>query len=680
MLNRLTLSLLPLCFAGSALASDIAIEQHYTKAQIPELHPEPQHKVSTTRMTGLFTRTHFKDFDLDDSFSMKIAQRYLESLDYGKMIFTSADVSAFSKHQLAFDDILKSGDLKVVYSIYQAQLNRRFERYEYALSLLDIPMDFTVEDNYQYDREDAMWATSTEQLDEMWYQRVKYDALNLKLTGKQWPEIKKVLAKRYTNALKRITQSKSEDAYQVFMNAFARSIDPHTSYLSPRNAERFQVEMNLSLEGIGAMLQIIDDYTTIMSLVPGGPADKSEQLGPEDKIIGVGQDDKKIVDVIGWRLDDVVDLIKGPKGSTVRLEVISSKAGSASKPKIISIVREKVKLEERQAKSKIFEHDNPLYKGRKLGIITIPSFYVNLTRDVKQLIKDLNEQQVDGIVVDLRNNGGGSLPEAMALSGLFIDEGPVVQVKSGNTRVDVKYDPDVTQFYDGAVSVLVNRYSASASEIFAAALQDYGRAIVLGEQTFGKGTVQQHRSLSKIYDFYDKPIGYITYTIQKFYRINGGSTQNKGVVPDISFPTPIDASEFGEIVADNTLPWDSIKKAPYSPTGEVSPQSFNQLKTMHLTRIAKEQEFVFINQDIEKYLADKDRKTISLMESVRQAKRTKDDTRALERANLRRKAQQLAPVASLDDLPKKRPDIDPYLDEAAFVTFDYIDLGKLVKN
>ena len=676
MLNRLTLGLLPLCIAGNLFAN----EQHYNKTQIPELHPEPQHKVSTTRMAGLFTRTHFKAFDLDNAFSSKIAQRYFKSLDYAKMIFVQADIDEFAQYNELFDNMLKSGDLNPVYNIYQRQLLRRFERYEYAISLLDTPMDFTVDEEYQYDREDADWAKSTKELNELWRKRIKYDALNLKLTGKDWPEIKTVLTKRYKNALKRITQSQSEDAYQVFMNSFARSIDPHTSYLSPRNAERFQVEMSLSLEGIGAMLQIVDDYTTIMSLVPGGPADKSEQLGPEDKIIGVGQDDKKIVDVIGWRLDDVVDLIKGPKGSTVKLEIISSKAGSASKPTVVSIVREKIKLEDRQAKSEVFESDDPLYQGRKLGVITIPSFYVNLTKDVKKLVTELSEQKVEGIVVDLRNNGGGSLPEAMALSGLFIDQGPVVQVKSGNKRVDVKYDPDKSIFYSGPVSVLVNRYSASASEIFAAALQDYGRAIVLGEQTFGKGTVQQHRSLSKIYDFYDKPIGFIQYTIQKFYRINGGSTQNRGVVPDIAFPTPIIADEFGEIVADNTLPWDSVDKAPYQPTGEVSPSSFKALNVKHLARIKKAQEFKFIAKDIEKYKAEKDNKTISLMESKRVSEREAKDLLALKRANLRRVANNLEPVAKLEELPKKRPEIDPYLDEAAFVTLDFIEQGKIVKN
>ena len=676
MLNRITLGLIPLMLSGQALALDMK----YTMDQIPTLTPEPQHKVSTTRLTGLFTRTHFKPIDLNDDFSRKIAKRYYESLDFNKSLFTQSDIEGFKKYDTSFDDILNSGDVTAIYNIYQQHMKRRFERFSYALLLLEKPMDFTVADEYKYDREEADWATDAKQLDEIWRQRVKYDALNLKLAGKNWEEIKEVLTKRYNNALKRITQSKSEDVYQVFMNAFSRAIDPHTSYLSPRVAERFQVEMSLSLEGIGAMLQSVDDYTIITELVPGGPADKSEKLSPDDKIVGVGQGDEKIVDVVGWRLDDVVDLIKGPKGSTVKLEIVSGKAGAIDSSRIIAIEREKIKLEDRQAKLEISESDLPQYKGRRLGVINVPSFYVNLTQDVKKLINQAKEKDIEGLVIDLRNNGGGSLPEAMALSGLFIAQGPVVQVKNGSNRVDVKYDPDKKTFYDGNVSVLVNRYSASASEIFAAALQDYGRALVLGEQTFGKGTVQQHRGLSRIYDYYKNPIGYITYTIQKFYRINGGSTQNRGVTPDILFPTPIAAEEFGEVVADNTLPWDSIKKADYKMVDDVSPSSFSLLIKQHKQRIVSEQEFQFMESDIERYKAEKDKKTISLVESVRLKERKKSEERSLTRANLRRKAQGLAAVKSLDDLPKKSPKLDPYLDEATNVTLDFIDLGKVAKR
>ena len=650
-------------------------------SELPALKQEPQHKVASKRVTGLFTRSHYHRFDMDDVFSEQVFDRYLKQLDYRKNVLLQSDIDGFKGYSTQFDDMLKSGDLNQAYAMYELVQKRRYERFVYALSLLDEEMAFDVAgDEYEYDRKEASWPKTEAELNELWRQRVKYDALNLKLAGKEWPEIQEVLGKRYNNALKRITQTKSEDVYQVFMNSFARAIDPHTSYLSPRNAERFQVEMSLSLEGIGAMLRAEDDYTIITELVPGGPADKSEQLGPDDKIVGVGQGDEEIVDVVGWRLDDVVDLIKGPKGSTVKLEIVSGNVGGLDNSRVVSIERDKVKLEDRQAKLEIIESEIPAYKGRRLAVIDIPSFYVNLTRDVKKLILEAKEKNVEGLVIDLRNNGGGSLPEAMALSGLFIEQGPVVQVKNGENRVDVKYDPDNTTFYDGKVSVLVNRYSASASEIFAAALQDYGRALVLGEQTFGKGTVQQHRGLSRIYDYYKKPIGYITYTIQKFYRINGGSTQNKGVTPDILFPTPIIADEFGEVVADNTLPWDSIPKARYKVLGEVSPTSFKPLTDKHLSRIADEQEFVFMNEDIARYKADKDKVSVSLVESVRKAEREDGEKRSLTRANLRRKAQGLKPVKTLDDLPKKAPALDPYLDEAANVTFDYIDLGKIAKR
>lgn len=676
MLKRLTLGLVPLLMATSA----IAMPAKYTIDQIPVLSPEPQHKVSSTRVTALFTRSHFKSFELNDQFSSKIFDRFLDSLDHNKSIFTAADIESFQQYRFKFDEILKQGKLNDIYHIYQLHLRRRHQRFVFALSLLDSKMNFDVEDSYQYDRDEANWPSSESELDELWRQRVKYDALNLRLTGKKWPEITKMLAKRYNNALKRMTQSHSEDVFQVFMNSFARAIDPHTSYLSPRNAERFQVEMSLSLEGIGAVLQVEDDYTVIQRLVTGGPAANSEQLAPEDKIIGVAQGDNDMVDIIGWRLDDVVDLIKGPKGSIVRLEVISGKAGSAGKPSIVSIVRDTIKLEDRAAKSELFESDLPQFKGRKIGVITIPSFYVNLTNDVKKLITELEQQGSEGIVIDLRNNGGGALTEATNLSGLFIEAGPIVQIKSNNDRVDVRQDPDSDIFYQGPVTVLVNRYSASASEIFAAALQDYGRAIIVGEQTFGKGTVQQHRPLGRIYDFYDKPIGFVQYTIQKFYRINGGSTQNKGVVPDISFPSAIDPAEFGESVADNTLPWDSVNRAKYNKRSDYRPTDLSQLEQNHQARISQNQEFKFLFEDITKYKAEIDKVSISLVESVRQAKRELSDQTSLKRANLRRKSLGLAVVEKLDDLPKKAPDLDPVLDEASFITFDFIDLGKLVKN
>ena len=678
MMKRLAMGLMtPIWLASAAQA----IEIKYTEDQIPLLNQEAQHKVASTRVTGLFTRTHFKLFDLDDQFSSKVFDRYLKSLDYNRQLFLAADIKGFDKYRYDFDEMLKSGKLAAAYDIYQKQLERRYERYVYAISLLgDKPMDFTKDDAYAFDREEAPWAVTEAELNELWRQRVKYDALNLKVTGKEWKEIVEILGKRYNNTLKRITQAQSEDVFQTVMNSFARAIDPHTSYLSPRNAERFQMEMSLSLEGIGAMLQVEDDYTVIRSLVPGGPADKSEMLAPDDKIIGVGQEEGPIVDIIGWRLDDVVDLIKGKKDSTVHLQILPGKAGAGAKPKIVSIVRKKIHLEDRAVKSEVYQSKLEAFKDNKLGVIKIPSFYVNLTQDVRKHITDLKEQGVEGIIVDLRNNGGGALTEATALSGLFIDRGPVVQIKDGSNRIEVKKDLDGKVFYDGPVAVLVNRYSASASEIFAAAMQDYGRAIVLGEQTFGKGTVQQHRSLGKIYDFYDKPLGYIQYTISKFYRIDGGSTQNKGVIPDILFPSAVVAEEFGESVADNALPWDQIPHASYKESVGFDRSFLGYLRQQYEERIAKEPEFHYLKEDIAYYKEESERKTLPLKEADLLARRDQMDADRLKRANERLIREGIAPVDKLDDLPNKMPKRDPYLAEASHITLDMIQQAKLAKR
>ena len=422
--------------------------------------------------------------------------------------------------------------------------------------------------------------------------------------------------------------------------------------------------MNLSLEGIGAVLQMTDDYTVIRSLVAGGPASKSKQLAEGDRIIGVGQDGEDIVDVIGWRLDDVVQLIKGPKGTKVNLQILPE--GKDAKAEVITIVRDKIRLEDRAVKSEVIEKD-----GKKIGVLEVPSFYVGLAKDTDKLITDLKGQGVDGIIVDLRNNGGGALTEATALSGLFITSGPVVQVRDSYGRVNVNSDTDGKISYDGPMTVLINRYSASASEIFAAAMQDYGRAIILGENSFGKGTVQQHRSLNHIYDLFDKELGYVQYTIQKFYRIDGGSTQNKGVAPDIAYPTPIEPSETGESVEDNALPWDSIDKAKYEVL-QRNEKLIAKLNSEHQARIASDLEFQFIAEDIEKYKAEKDDNSLSLNEKVRKEESDKADDDRLARINLRQKSHGEKAFESLDDVPKDYEAPDAYLDESVAIMVDML--------
>lgn len=643
-------------------ASAQALEAKYSLSDLPQLAPEQQHATASKRVASRFTRSHYKHFSLDDKFSSQVFDRYIEMLDYNKSFLTASDVKQFERWRNQFDDQLKSGDTSGAFDIFNKVLQRRFDRYQFAISQLDTEIKFDKDEDFVIDRSELEWPENQAELNEIWRKRVKYDALNLKLAGKNWKEIQETLGKRYNNAVKRLTQTHSEDVFQLYMNAFSREVDPHTSYLSPRNAEQFQSEMNLSLEGIGAVLQVKDDYTTIQSLVAGGPAASSKKLAAGDRIIGVGQDGEKIVDIIGWRLDDVVQLIKGPKGSKVILDVLPE--GKNSKSYTVTIVRDKIRLEDHAVKSEV-----KTVEGKKIGVIKVPSFYVGLSEDTKKELVKLNEQKVDGVVIDLRNNGGGALTEATALSGLFISSGPVVQVRDSYGRVKVNSDSDNQVFFNGPLTVLINRYSASASEIFAAAMQDYGRAVVLGEQSFGKGTVQQHRSLNQLYDLFDKPLGHVQYTIQKFYRINGGSTQNLGVVPDISFPTAIDPSETGESVEDNALPWDSIKPAKYQQLHNYS-SILPKLNEEHLARIKNDMEFGFINEDIKTYKKEKDINRISLNEKMRLAEQDKQDADRLVRLNKRQKVLGKKPFADLDAVPKDYEAPDAYLDEAIGITAD----------
>ncbi|WP_061013537.1 carboxy terminal-processing peptidase [Photobacterium leiognathi] len=653
--------------AGMMLAASAqASEAKYSLSDLPQLAPEKQHATASKRVASRFTRSHYKHFSLDDKFSGQVFERYIEMLDYNKSFLTASDVKQFERWRNQFDDQLQSGDTSGAFDIFNKVLQRRFERYQFALSQLNNEIKFDKDEDFVIDRSELEWPKDQAELDEIWRKRVKYDALNLKLAGKNWKEIQETLGKRYNNAVKRLTQTHSEDVFQLYMNAFSREVDPHTSYLSPRNAEQFQSEMNLSLEGIGAVLQVKDDYTTIQSLVAGGPAAGSKKLAAGDRIIGVGQEGEKIVDIIGWRLDDVVQLIKGPKGSKVILDILPE--GKNSKSYTVTIVRDKIRLEDRAVKSEV-----KTVEGKKIGVIEVPSFYVGLSEDTKKELVKLNKDKVDGIVIDLRNNGGGAVTEATALSGLFISSGPIVQVRDSYGRVKVNSDSDDQVFFDGPLTVLINRYSASASEIFAAAMQDYGRAVVLGEQSFGKGTVQQHRSLNHLYDLFDKPLGHVQYTIQKFYRINGGSTQNLGVVPDISFPTAVDPSETGESVEDNALPWDSIKPAKYQQLHSYS-SILPKLNEEHLARIKKDMEFGFIDEDIQTYKKEKDINTISLNEKARIAEQDKEDAERLARLNQRQKSLGEKPFTDLDAVPKDYEAPDAYLDEAVDIT---VDLAKI---
>ena len=636
---------------------------------LPVLKQDDVHQVVAKRLTNFFTQAHYRNFALDGAFSAKIFDRYFKMLDGSKAIFIQNDVDTFRNRQDSLGQELFSGNLKTAYDIYNLAMHKRYERYKYALEVLQSPMDFSTNDEIDFDREDISWPTTEKELDAYWDKRVKYDELSLSLSGKDENQIRETLTKRYKRVLKTIEQSNNEDAFQVFMNAFAREIDPHTSYLAPRKKRDFNSEMSLSFEGIGATLSQQDDYTVIMSFVTGGPAEKSKSIAVGDKIIGVGQSNSPIEDVIGWRLDDIVDKIRGPKGTVVKLEILP--AGNNSKPKVIELTRDKIHFEDREAKLNIV--DNP--RG-KVGIIDIPSFYMGLTDKVESLLLEANNAKLQGLVIDLRNNGGGSLAEVISLTGLFIDYGPVVQVRDNLQKVIVYDDKNKGIEYTGPIVVMVNRYSASASEIFAAALQDYGRAVIVGETTYGKGTVQTSRDIAYPTDARLHPnwpeLGGVQYTVQKFYRINGGSTQLKGVEPDIEMSKTKYDDETGERFLDNAMPWDKIPSSEYLTLANIKP-ILPYLKSEHLARISNNPEFVYIDQDIKELNDKKDRRYIvSLNKKNREAEQKSYEDRDLKRMNERLAREGKPPITKLEDLPKDYKQPDAYLNESVEILLDLI--------
>lgn len=641
---------------------------------LPQLTQLDQHYIASKRIAAILLRGHYLPVQFNDAYSAKVYDEFLGNLDYFRNVLMQTDIDQFNQYKFQFDDAINKGQFDFAYDMFNLTLKRRAERFDYALSLLATDFDFSKDDQYQFDREGAPWPANQAELNELWRQRIKFDALNLKLAGKDPAQIREILTKRYKNAKKRLAQSESEDVFSILMNAYSHSIEAHTYYLSPRNSERFKQDMELSLEGIGAVLQADDDYTVIASLVPGGPADLTKKLKATDRIVGVAQGSEDFVDVIGWRLDDVVDLIKGPKGSKVRLQVLAASDNAATKPQQIEIVRDKVRLVDKAAKGRVFK--SMLYKdGQKVGVIEIPGFYENLTQDVKKELAALKAENIQGLIIDLRGNGGGSLPEAISLSGLFIDRGPVVQIREGNGRITQNDDTDAGVDYSGPLTVMVDRYSASASEIFAAAMQDYGRGLVVGENTFGKGTVQNSRGLARIYDSDQQKFGGFNFTIAKFYRIDGGSTQHKGVQPDINFPTPIDPLEWGESKEKTAMPWDSIEPAVYSSNPKIK-QLLDKLRQNYQTRIANEPEFKYLNQDINEYKQQKEKQSVSLNEKVRLAEQEQETKNALQRVNERLKRLHLPEVKKADEAPEILEDLDPLLEQAVLITDDLIALTK----
>ena len=614
-----------------------------------KLEPEMEHRYASNIATRFLTNWHYKRTRLDDDLSSQIFDSYLDLLDPNKIYFLAGDVEMFERYRNGLDDALRHSDLLPAYEIFNVYVDRVQQRVNYARNRAKQPFDFTVDEFYQYDREDENWAGSTAELDELWRKRVKNDYLRLLLTDKENEAIVETLTERYDNLERRINELNTEDVFQFFMNAFAQSIEPHTAYLSARTSENFEISMKLSLEGIGALLGRENEYTLISRVVPGGPADQDGRLKAGDRITAVGQDnDGKMVDVIGWRVDDVVDLIRGPKDTVVRLEVLPEDVSVSGPTSTIDIVRNEVKLEEQAAQQNIIEVpvEGSEDEVIKIGIIDLPVFYLDFkgraenkpdyrssTRDVRRLIGELEEQGVNGIVVDLRNNGGGSLLEATTLTGLFIDKGPVVQVRNSSGRISLEEDVEPGMAWTGPLAVLVNRYSASASEIFAAAIQDYGRGVVIGEPTFGKGTVQSLLDLDD-YAPSDKPgMGQLKITMAQFFRVNGGSTQTKGVEPDIRFPSFGDPQEYGERSMDNALPWSSIDPARYDTSGDLG-QLVAVADNRYQGRIIDDREFGWLQSDIEVYNERSNETRISLLESVGREKLKEAEDKKAERKAL----------------------------------------------
>jgi len=656
-----------------------------------ELKPVARHEKIGQLVTEFIQKSHYRHAAVDDDLSSAVLDRYIEALDGNKMYLLQSDVDAFEQYRHKLDDMVRAEPLDPVYGMFDVYRTRVRERLNYALLQLESEPDFSIDEIYQFDREEAPWAKTESELDEIWRKRVKNDALSLALADQEWPEIQEKLEKRYTRFLKRMDQMKSDDVFETFMNAFAHTLDPHSSYLSPRNSEEYRIQMSLSYFGIGASLQTEDDYVMVINIIPGGPAAIDGALQPKDKITAVAQgEDGELVDVIGWRLDDVVQLIRGPAETVVRLQVKPAGSLPGAEEKIINLTRNQVRLEEQAAKSEIVEIPR---NGRdwSIGVISVPSFYrdyralsngdkdyTSTTKDVKRLIGELEEQGIDGLIIDLRNNGGGHLTEATALSGLFIDNGPVVQLRNSNGRISRLDDPDPVPrvAYNGPLAVLVNRYSASASEIFAAAIQDYARGVIIGQQTFGKGTVQNLYSLDQyVRRPDDEGLGQLTLTIGKYYRVTGESTQHRGVDPDIALPSPIDESIVGESVRDSALPWDTIRTTKFR-AGQSLDTTIDSLTAQHNDRSKDDPDFRYLLDGIRDVTEARSRKTMSLSIAKRREEREENMARQLERENQRRLALQLPPLESAEELETlEGPDV--HLDEAAAIVTDMALLREL---
>jgi carboxyl-terminal processing protease len=684
------LTLLVICLTTQSALADV---MDTTKVLQPSIEHSRQAKI----MSGILKHFHYKKAELNDTVSSHVLDTYLRNLDMNRMYFLKSDVEAYEAYRYDFDDALRNGELEVGYDMY-AKFKERFQdRMAYADKLFKSDFDFTTKEYYDSDRENAPWAETTEELNEFWRKMIKSQLLSLKLGDKTLDEAKKTLKDRYSRLEKTVMQQNSEDVFQLFMNAYSEVYDPHTAYFSPITSENFKISMSKSLEGIGARLQTENDYTIVYEVIPGGPAYTSKKIHKNDKIIGVGQGvDGEIVDVFGWRIDEVVDKIRGPKGTTVRLQIMPAGAPEGSAPEVVILERDRVELEDQRAEKAVFpmEKDGKTYK---VGVITIPSFYLDFdavrngeedyastTRDVKKLLIELEKEGIDALMIDLRYNGGGSLTEAIDLTGLFIPEGPVVQIKNTTGQVEVKADVDPSVVYDGPLTVLVNRFSASASEIFSGAIQDYKRGVVLGEQTYGKGTVQNVLSLNRFLPGEEKELGQYKLTLAKFYRVSGSSTQHKGVTPDVLLPSAFSAEEFGESSQPTALKWDQINPTYYSTLDAVNEQMVNRLRKLHEERMTSERPLIELQAEIKEMKEARNDHLISLVETERIKEREEEEKRMalmtsqLDNAEVSADEVSDASVAqnAKGSNSNSKLDKDAYLLEGVFLS---IELAKLWK-
>ncbi len=653
-------------------------------AEHGQLRPSAEQRFASRLATRFFSGYHYNRENLSHVTSERIFDQYLRVLDPNREYFLASDIRDFERYRDHLEEALRTSELEPAFEIFNRYVRRVGERAEHARSLLNETFDFTVDESYQFDRSEADWAADQAELDEIWRKRVKNDWLRLLLAEREAEDIVETLTNRYNNLERRVRNFKSEDVFQFFMNAYARTIEPHSAYMSPRSAENFEISMRLSLEGIGALLQQESDYTTIREIVPGGPADLDGRLKEGDRIVGVGQGEEGIVDVVGWRLDDVVDLIRGPRETTVNLEVLPAETGLNGPPQIIDIVRNEVRLENQAATGEMIEL--PIGdEVRRIGVIQVPVFYVDFqgrarnepnyrssTRDVRRIINELREEGMDGLVLDLRGNGGGALVEATTMTGLFIDEGPVVQVRDSSGRVSIEADREPGMAWDGPLAVLVNRRSASASEILAAAIQDYGRGVVLGEPTFGKGTVQNLINLDEISRGENARLGQLKLTMAQFYRIHGGSTQSKGVVPDILLPSAGDPAEYGESALENAMPWTSIDPTEFTPVADLSPL-LPLAEQRHLARREQHEDLVSLIEDLAEWEAVSQRDSVSLLESVRREEMAAGEERRRSRLGLTHTP---GDVDSDEGEPEHDEAPDVLLNESARILADLIDLDR----